>query len=1081
MCKIHYYICKRCYHGYPQSTEVCDSMHPPLAFCPLHTEFKFYTVNEEQCHLYPIHAAPISSRDYRAVDLFGTGTQTSNWEENRMRDLENEINARFGIPTHARQSNSPERPSSDPGFQAAAAAASPEPQYSQLNDRERVVARDWRRFASDSLTQRFDSPNQATVLPQIQIQTGAQAQATQSQNFAEDQKNNLGIGLEIPNSQGPSDDSAAHAHPPPPIHEGYAHYPFQVSPMPPYVHVPFTPPGTVFLPVQHDQYSGTILHETPLRVPGSPPSPSTPRLTTFNPSAQTFVSNAQRQRQIELGQQHEQDFQRLHDVERSIRETADRAYGTQPEADLVLLVSQQDWQRGRRLSNHTMQFEYAASRPSEPYVQCRMSSQGPGSIRNEVRGNMSSLQGATVNPERRDTDSNAKESLEAQTPLYSDMFKKCVTTGSSDKAVAGRNKTGTAAESGENTLQNENPEENPIALSGKDDQNLFQSIGSSSSFNWCDDIEEALDNDQELRTAHPKHSYMHRATVEDESKLFTDSFGTHHHSVVSVPQKDIERAAIQPENHAGAAPEGVELESGEALSKLVEEPEPWQQPLTEVQPSVAATEGDIVNPANIPLPESPLAMHILPGTTDSAQTVTDKSTDSHTKTSSLVIEPEPQTFHIEKDFPSMSTGKGKIISTSYCPLWVGKGRSMSLPTGAQKPGARISMVLQEGNTSAEIAVNADRDDKASQIAVVSAQEAAETSLAAGELEKGLRGDIDDPRSIKSGESQEDIDPKREEDSQKPAIPPAGFTTPKSRPIQPSWSAIASGKYKPPSGVSSPIITRVQPSETKSTEEESPVYTSDYPTLSACQQPKKKKGKAELRSCSNSSTSTAPDLSIDTKLAQSSFTPQSSIRGIPGTSKSDTTGDTSATAFTDHDTTTADTESVAASVTATTATTRSIKSAPASAGLTKPEDVELAPTGNTTDSGPATTESAPGSKSIVTSPIGTPQTPAPARPRLWSQLVGGGKRAASESVQSPPVQKPQEPIESGQNEEIDKGKETDNITGSPKPVETPVETTQSMISEQKSVDDLATEWPSLGSGGSSKKTRAEAGKKRLGSL
>ncbi|KAI0808686.1 hypothetical protein GGR55DRAFT_696380 [Xylaria sp. FL0064] len=56
MCKIIYYICKKCLCGYPRFTECCDSMHPPLIYCPKGTQFKFQTVVETECHLHPHHA-----------------------------------------------------------------------------------------------------------------------------------------------------------------------------------------------------------------------------------------------------------------------------------------------------------------------------------------------------------------------------------------------------------------------------------------------------------------------------------------------------------------------------------------------------------------------------------------------------------------------------------------------------------------------------------------------------------------------------------------------------------------------------------------------------------------------------------------------------------------------------------------------------------------------------------------------------------------------------------------------------------------------------------------------------------------
>ncbi|TRX93949.1 hypothetical protein FHL15_005027 [Xylaria flabelliformis] len=55
MCILYYYICSKCYCGYPRYTRCCRYMHPPLVYCPQGTEFKFHVVEEQECHLYPHH------------------------------------------------------------------------------------------------------------------------------------------------------------------------------------------------------------------------------------------------------------------------------------------------------------------------------------------------------------------------------------------------------------------------------------------------------------------------------------------------------------------------------------------------------------------------------------------------------------------------------------------------------------------------------------------------------------------------------------------------------------------------------------------------------------------------------------------------------------------------------------------------------------------------------------------------------------------------------------------------------------------------------------------------------------------
>ncbi|KAI3341155.1 hypothetical protein F4824DRAFT_516350 [Ustulina deusta] len=56
MCILIYYICSKCFCGYPRFTERCSSMHPPLIHCPTSTQFKFRVVEETECHLHPHHA-----------------------------------------------------------------------------------------------------------------------------------------------------------------------------------------------------------------------------------------------------------------------------------------------------------------------------------------------------------------------------------------------------------------------------------------------------------------------------------------------------------------------------------------------------------------------------------------------------------------------------------------------------------------------------------------------------------------------------------------------------------------------------------------------------------------------------------------------------------------------------------------------------------------------------------------------------------------------------------------------------------------------------------------------------------------
>ncbi|KAI1421779.1 hypothetical protein F5Y12DRAFT_668409 [Xylaria sp. FL1777] len=56
MCILIYYICSRCFCGYPRFTECCSSMHPPLIHCPRSTQFRFRVVEETECYLHPHHA-----------------------------------------------------------------------------------------------------------------------------------------------------------------------------------------------------------------------------------------------------------------------------------------------------------------------------------------------------------------------------------------------------------------------------------------------------------------------------------------------------------------------------------------------------------------------------------------------------------------------------------------------------------------------------------------------------------------------------------------------------------------------------------------------------------------------------------------------------------------------------------------------------------------------------------------------------------------------------------------------------------------------------------------------------------------
>ncbi|KAI1309579.1 hypothetical protein F5Y03DRAFT_404183 [Xylaria venustula] len=56
MCIIIYYICSKCFCGFPRFTECCKFMHPPLIYCPRGTQFKFRIVDEKECRLHPHHA-----------------------------------------------------------------------------------------------------------------------------------------------------------------------------------------------------------------------------------------------------------------------------------------------------------------------------------------------------------------------------------------------------------------------------------------------------------------------------------------------------------------------------------------------------------------------------------------------------------------------------------------------------------------------------------------------------------------------------------------------------------------------------------------------------------------------------------------------------------------------------------------------------------------------------------------------------------------------------------------------------------------------------------------------------------------
>ncbi|TGJ84406.1 hypothetical protein E0Z10_g4373 [Xylaria hypoxylon] len=308
MCILMYYICSKCFCGYPRATEHCSSMHPPLIHCPRSTQFKFNIVRETECHLYPHHApllhhgaegdgtvlsvSPHSAgpviEAVTSIPLMGddaasgaveaeeaveatatlqiapaegsTSHETFESQKRRtaLRELLNQYNNHFkDVPRDAPQPTN--------------ADARPPPNSSHRN--------------GSSWNHRNSAP-QAYHQPFLQLSNGGNWQSSETNNIG----NYGGANDSLPRGNGQPPPSYTHyyngGYSRPPVdfqyqaqsNPQYSYYPHQAAAMPPFRGAPWVSrPGCTYLPVQgsaqHHEYQGSA---PPPFYPGSnqiPPMP----------------------------------------------------------------------------------------------------------------------------------------------------------------------------------------------------------------------------------------------------------------------------------------------------------------------------------------------------------------------------------------------------------------------------------------------------------------------------------------------------------------------------------------------------------------------------------------------------------------------------------------------------------------------------------------------------------------------------------------------------------------------------------------------------------------------------------------
>ncbi|KAI3318841.1 hypothetical protein HD806DRAFT_548968 [Xylariaceae sp. AK1471] len=345
MCVLMYYICSKCYCGYPRFTERCPAMHPPLIYCPRSTRFKFSLVPETECHLRPIHAPLLHLGDDGIDTVVSVHSPMPGPVAEAVTPIPFMGDSAAGrvvetctaIPT-AQLLPSPLIKRSDDvrndplyqqcGFNATGVQAQPAvysgpvngsswhqsnfraPTYNRQESRERAAASsNWRSSDNKGLTPRDHSE----ALPLYGYYAN-QSQARTPLNF-----------------------------PYRPYHGiQYQHYPFQAAPMPPFIEgsrddeedveeddeeVPCPPPGAVYLPFKgpeqgpyyQDGLAPSAFHPHPPAFPHPRPvtanAPGTPRFNHFgwdpipkphfNPQAPAFETQAHRTSKLRQELRHE--------------------------------------------------------------------------------------------------------------------------------------------------------------------------------------------------------------------------------------------------------------------------------------------------------------------------------------------------------------------------------------------------------------------------------------------------------------------------------------------------------------------------------------------------------------------------------------------------------------------------------------------------------------------------------------------------------------------------------------------------------------------------------------------------------
>ncbi|KAI0868338.1 hypothetical protein GGS24DRAFT_513540 [Hypoxylon argillaceum] len=329
MCILFYYICSKCYCGYPRFTECCPSMHPPLIYCPRSTQFKFRIVEEKECHLYPHHGPlmhlgddgrdnGLSSHPSGSRPVIETVSQIPFMPANANSRLEETCNA-------------------------SAIESTRYPTPSQASSKERsYVARDQRpdhrgNYPTAEVTHSYTNPAAHTSWAQGSSSTTGynrlHGRATKSSNWrvkGKMESDNTTKQYTPQSHSRATFDSQYRAQ----SHPNYQYYPYQVAPIPPFNGGSgSTPPGCAYMPVhspnQPYEYQGNIpsasfqtrSHQT---FPGrsfsdngtcvSQPNRDTNQKSFFNPKATAFETQMSDELRKQTREQNLEQLQKSNDA-----------------------------------------------------------------------------------------------------------------------------------------------------------------------------------------------------------------------------------------------------------------------------------------------------------------------------------------------------------------------------------------------------------------------------------------------------------------------------------------------------------------------------------------------------------------------------------------------------------------------------------------------------------------------------------------------------------------------------------------------------------------------------------------------